>query len=686
MWLEERLAGLSPGARNAVLVAAVDDLGEVATVVEAVTALGGSIGDLEEAELHGIVRTSPGVVFAHPLLRSSAISTASPSAVRAAHRSLADVLEPRSELDDRAAASRAWHLASAARGHDPTAAEALAAFAERSLAQGANVPAARALERASTLAGDPRQRVTHHMGAIAAWSRAGEFANVRELLRGADSMALTPPELTTLGHYWCAAFAWVDTETALLRPAQRARELEADSVDDAVGLWFTIGVHAVFAASHHYVVEAQQRIAALTDRTSGPLRMAAPVMVASLQLLAGDGRAAEPTLQFADVMMAAVPFAVESVDDGAMALLQVIGVAQLVRAKWTAAERTLRTTAVHARARGSMFHHAFASALLAELQWRTGRYPEAVANALVDVEYSRTPNRPGAGFGESTLARVDACLGRFGDASSMARSSIAAGTKIAMPALEMWGLAAQGFVEHAARRHSDAMAAFDAMLRHEQVRGTPHPSLLWWHADAAEAWSAGGRRDQVVALREHLLPMAERCAHPWVEYALHRIDAALADGADAIEPLDGALAAAESIGAPLEISRTLLARARCLDGRAAESGAGDRRRAEEILRSIGATSFLPAAGGRSRADRAGDDPRSGDPRAGDPGAWMAKLTKAELRVAMVVGRGLTDRDAADELFVSVKTVDSQLRAVFRKLGIRNRGELANLVGRSAGAE
>lgn len=61
---------------------------------------------------------------------------------------------------------------------------------------------------------------------------------------------------------------------------------------------------------------------------------------------------------------------------------------------------------------------------------------------------------------------------------------------------------------------------------------------------------------------------------------------------------------------------------------------------------------------------------------------LAALTKAEQRVAEAVAVGLTNREVADQLFVSVKTVDFHLQAIYRKLTIRSRTELAVLLARS----
>ena len=52
------------------------------------------------------------------------------------------------------------------------------------------------------------------------------------------------------------------------------------------------------------------------------------------------------------------------------------------------------------------------------------------------------------------------------------------------------------------------------------------------------------------------------------------------------------------------------------------------------------------------------------------------LTSQEARVALLVGRGLTNREAAAALFLSPKTVERHLSSVYRKRGVRSRTELA----------
>jgi DNA-binding CsgD family transcriptional regulator len=54
------------------------------------------------------------------------------------------------------------------------------------------------------------------------------------------------------------------------------------------------------------------------------------------------------------------------------------------------------------------------------------------------------------------------------------------------------------------------------------------------------------------------------------------------------------------------------------------------------------------------------------------------MTASELAVARLVAEGLTNRDVAERLFVSIHTVNSHLRHVFAKLDINSRVELARL--------
>src|SRR5690606_17270969 len=62
-----------------------------------------------------------------------------------------------------------------------------------------------------------------------------------------------------------------------------------------------------------------------------------------------------------------------------------------------------------------------------------------------------------------------------------------------------------------------------------------------------------------------------------------------------------------------------------------------------------------------------------------PVTGWPSLTDTERTVSLLVAQGHTNRQVADQLFVSVHTVAFHLRQVFRKLGIHSRVELTRHV-------
>ncbi len=58
---------------------------------------------------------------------------------------------------------------------------------------------------------------------------------------------------------------------------------------------------------------------------------------------------------------------------------------------------------------------------------------------------------------------------------------------------------------------------------------------------------------------------------------------------------------------------------------------------------------------------------------------LSLLTRTERTVASLVAQGLTNRQIAEQLFVSPRTVDAHLAHIFRKLDISSRARLAALM-------
>jgi DNA-binding NarL/FixJ family response regulator len=102
---------------------------------------------------------------------------------------------------------------------------------------------------------------------------------------------------------------------------------------------------------------------------------------------------------------------------------------------------------------------------------------------------------------------------------------------------------------------------------------------------------------------------------------------------------------------------------------------GQRRAARDVLQEavalfddVGAATW--AARGRTELGRISGRRREG----------TDALTATEDQVAELVAEGRTNREVAEELFISVRTVESNLTRIYAKLGLRSRTELASRYG------
>jgi DNA-binding CsgD family transcriptional regulator len=149
--------------------------------------------------------------------------------------------------------------------------------------------------------------------------------------------------------------------------------------------------------------------------------------------------------------------------------------------------------------------------------------------------------------------------------------------------------------------------------------------------------------------------------------ALGRGRAARRDGG-AVEDLERALAGFGSVGMPYEAGRTRLLLATLLTGRDGQTAIADARGALACFDQLGATRDADAAAAllRSLGVRS---PRAGR-RVG------ALLSRREHDVLQLLGEGLANRDIADRLYISPKTVEHHVASILSKLGLRRRAEAA----------
>ncbi|HTX13246.1 MAG TPA: AAA family ATPase [Solirubrobacteraceae bacterium] len=189
-----------------------------------------------------------------------------------------------------------------------------------------------------------------------------------------------------------------------------------------------------------------------------------------------------------------------------------------------------------------------------------------------------------------------------------------------------------------------------------------------WVATAAIALEELGRHDEAIALASRELAAAHAFG------AARRLGVALStaglldSGARGLELLSDAVKVLEPSPARLEHARALV-----------NLGAGLRQRGqrEAARRPLAEGSdHAHRCGGVALADRArtellaaGARPRRSSLRGPDA------LTPAELRVARMAAQGLTNREIAQALFVSTKTVEWQLSRAYQKLAVRSRTQL-----------
>ncbi|NUT98294.1 MAG: hypothetical protein HOY78_40420, partial [Saccharothrix sp.] len=142
--------------------------------------------------------------------------------------------------------------------------------------------------------------------------------------------------------------------------------------------------------------------------------------------------------------------------------------------------------------------------------------------------------------------------------------------------------------------------------------------------------------------------------------------AATAPARDRVALLTEAREVLDACGAKLELARVLhdLAQAHQAEGDTERARIVERR-AWQLARQCGAELSPP------RLALAADT-RTPDTRTPDP---AGVLSDAELRVSALAARGLTNREIAERLYVTVSTVEQHLTKAYRKLNVTGRDAL-----------
>jgi DNA-binding CsgD family transcriptional regulator len=225
-----------------------------------------------------------------------------------------------------------------------------------------------------------------------------------------------------------------------------------------------------------------------------------------------------------------------------------------------------------------------------------------------------------------------------------------------------------GFIQLALGDHEAAVDLLRPVA--EQVQRLPRDPGMPDAAcvpDAVEALTALDRLEEAEELLATWDAVGELFDRPRVRATAARCRALIAAARGEVEPAlahaHAAVAESRELPLPIELARSLIVLGSLY--RRTRQKAAARAALEEavaLAEPIGAGLWV----GRARAELARISGRS---RAGG-------LTPTEERVAQLVAEGRSNKEVAEALFVSVRTVEANLTRIYAKLGIRSRTELA----------
>jgi ATP/maltotriose-dependent transcriptional regulator MalT len=240
--------------------------------------------------------------------------------------------------------------------------------------------------------------------------------------------------------------------------------------------------------------------------------------------------------------------------------------------------------------------------------------------------------------------------------------------------LNSWPSIVLGFVEVSLSRHEAALAELQPLLSRMHPEAT-EIFVAAFIPDVVEALVALDRLDQAEPLVAALQSNGRRLDRAWM-LAVGARGRAMMMAADgdidgALQSVTAAMVHHDSLPMPFERARTqLLLGQLCRRKRQKEMATTVLRQAMAAFKATGATLWCE----RARAELA---------RADVAHAGTDELTPSEQRVAELAAGGMTNRDIAGALFISPKTVETNLSRVYRKLGIHSRNQLNRHIGPAA---
>jgi DNA-binding CsgD family transcriptional regulator len=320
-----------------------------------------------------------------------------------------------------------------------------------------------------------------------------------------------------------------------------------------------------------------------------------------------------------------------------------------------------------ARDRSSPNELMLAASARAAVACRRGALADAEQDARLALELARLHDRRySVPVSAAALILSLAEQGRTSEASELASQAVDPAAAAFDVSVHRY---ACGTLLLALGRYEDADAAFDDAGSLMRRCGHDFPGFWPWRVGLALSRLALGHQSEAAALAHEERERVEAFGAAGPIGVAHRTLGAIEGGEARLEWLLGAVRHLERSPARLDLARAQLDLGAALRRAGSRAQARDPlRRALDLADRCGAAPLaaqareeLVAAGGRPRRARLGGSDA---------------LTASELRVARRAAAGASNRAIAQELFVSVKTVEKHLASVYRKLDVSGRTGLA----------
>lgn len=676
--LQAELSRLSPGARLAMRAAAVagdefdPELIAVAGELDELDVLGA----LDELVRRDVLRTAAArgrFTFRHPLVRSAAYNSAEGGWLWAAHGRVAAHFVDRGAMPAR----YAHHLARSITYGDVDSAKALFAAA-RTESGRAPATAAQWLIAALPVLPDQPEIAPLRLAMLGELARAQHSSG--QIIAGRDTanelLAALPP--TAHAERAMAARACAIMERMLGRPDQARRLIHTELVKvpdrgmiEVAPLLMRLAAEDIWDGN---VEAARRTLDELTEahgESDVPVALAVTSLRAMAEYVNGDVIAALSSVDRADALMA-----VAGPDEIAPWLDMITWLCwaeQLSGRHASALERLDRALEIAART-GNAFIVAWLRGGRANALGMLGRFAEAITVAEEATEIGRLlGDTPSQAMSTGLQSILHGWVGNREEALKLGERAV----ELAGGSREWWASQAEVALGLAMLDNGDTQGAREVITKAcaQLEAGALDRSLLLTCAEAMAAteappeaakWAARGEAVAHPDIAEHPAMISLITAH------------AIAED-DPAESARLARAAAERLEELGLTPAAAKARARAGTSLAAigdKAGArGELTTAMEMFTSCGArlavertVRELRRTGAHVPTQRAREN--------GQPFGLSAR----ELQVGTLVVSGSTNKRIAEQLFLSIRTVETHLTHIKGKLGVRSRAEIARLLG------